>query len=93
MNYLLVINLITSFVQNTQNVQSKNIFIGDNLTKEPIIGGVIYSYKSQRCYSSDFDGVVNIQLIQNDTLQIEQTGYRLLNYSFDEIIKLDNILN
>lgn len=72
-------------------MQSKKLFIGFHGTEEPMIGAMVYSYKNQKCYHTDFDGFVEFSVQEGDSFQIEQTGYRLLNYSSDEIQKLDSV--
>jgi len=59
-------------------------------TKEPMISAKVYSFKNQKCYHTDFDGWVELPVLYGDSFQIEQTGYRLLNYSFDEMLTLDS---
>ncbi len=55
-----------------------------------MIGAKVYSFKNQTCYHTDFNGLVELPVLYGDSFQIEQTGYRLLNYSFDEMLNLDS---
>ena len=82
------------FVFQTQEypaLQTRSIVVCQSQTHNTLIGVNIYSLKGEKCYSSDLKGVINYLVIQNDSLQVEHTGYRLLKYSLDEIIQLDTI--
>jgi hypothetical protein len=71
-------------------MDSRKLFIGLHGTKEPMIGAKVYSFKGQKCYQTDFDGLVEFPVLEGDSFQIEQTGYRLLSFSFEEMVKLDS---
>lgn len=91
MKTITIIILFIALNKYSSPLQTKTIFIGYDKTKEPMIGAMIYSFETERCYNTNFDGLVTFPLVQGDSFQIEQTGYRLLNYSIEEIISFDSI--
>lgn len=56
-----------------------------------MIGAKVFSFKNQKCYQTDIGGFVEFPILQGDSFQIEQTGYHLLNISFEEMTKLDSV--
>lgn len=91
MIFLLALLAFVSFRSDIQLSQSKKLFIGALNTREPMTGARIFSFSQDNCYVADLDGMVVIPFVRGDSFQIENTGYRLLRYSYFEMMKVDSI--
>jgi hypothetical protein len=87
----ITLHLITISLIGALQAQSKSIIICDFNSKEPQIGVNLYSFKKDTCYNSDFNGLINFDLISEDKFQVEYTGYRLLEIDYKQMKSVDTL--
>jgi len=71
--------------------QKISVLVCDEVSKEPLIGVNMYSIKNDTCYNSDFYGLMNLNLLKDDSFQLEYTGYRILQLMYVQLENLDTV--